>query len=204
MHIHTLLSILGVLFAATGFSLVFKDYLASLLGGIIIRWVRQVRPDVRIKILMSPNITIKGDIRSIGAIRTTLHEVGDGEHLPSVRTGRTVKVPNFALVNSPLIIYGDRITDEVLAYESRPFAHLEVLEADMTAAITAEGHNVVNVSIYQKDDRLIIHGIYHVKTQEIGDVRGRILRGFLERRRARATASAQSETHLTPELLGDH
>ncbi len=192
MQNQTFISILSVLIAATGISLVFKDYLASLLGGIILRRIRQVKPDVRIKVLISPAITIKGDVISVGAVRTSLHEVGDGERLPSVRTGRIVKVPNFTLVNSPLVIYGERITDEVVAYESPPFEHLDTIEEDMRAAIRKEGHEVIEVGFYQKEDRLIIHGIFKVHTHEAGDVRGRILKSFLERSRARCATPASA------------
>ncbi|MGH7422736.1 MAG: hypothetical protein ACREJ1_03550, partial [Candidatus Methylomirabilales bacterium] len=120
MQNESLISVFSVLIAATGISLVFKDYLASLVGGLILRQIRQVKPGVRIKVLIMPAITLKGDVISVGALRTTLHEVGDGERLPSVRTGRIVKVPNFTLVNSPLVIYDEQISDEVIAYETRP------------------------------------------------------------------------------------
>lgn len=193
MQNQTFISILSVLIAATGISLVFKDYLASLLGGIILRRIRQVKPGARIKVLITPAITVKGDVISVGPIRTTLHEVGDGERLPSVRTGRVVKIPNFTLVNSPLIIYGERITDEVIAYERPPFAHLDSVEEDMRAAISKEGHEVIEVGFYQREDSLIIHGIFTVHTQEAGDVRGRILKAFLERRHSRAIAAEASK-----------
>ena len=186
MQNESLISVFSVLIAATGISLVFKDYLASLVGGIILRRIRQVKPGVRIKVLIMPAITLKGDVISVGALRTTLHEVGDGERLPSVRTGRIVKVPNFTLVNSPLVIYDEQISDEVIAYETRPFPHLDTLEEDMRAAITKDGHEVIEVGFYQKEDRLIIHGIFTVHTHGVGDVRGRILKAFLERRQARA------------------
>lgn len=184
----TLISVFSILIAATGISLVFKDYLASLLGGVILRCMRQVKPGVRIKVLIMPAFTLKGDVIKVGVVRTTLHEVGDGERLPSVRTGRMVKVPNFTLVNSPLVIYGEQITDEVIAYETRPFAHLDSVEEDMRTAITRGGHEVIDVGFYQKEDQLIIHGIFTVHTHEAGDVRGRILRAFLERRQTRGAA----------------
>ncbi|HZX61241.1 MAG TPA: hypothetical protein VFF51_05810 [Candidatus Methylomirabilis sp.] len=189
MQNETLISTFSVLIAATGISLVFKDYLASLLGGFILRRIRQVKAGVRVKVLVAPAVTIKGDVISVGAIRTTLHEVGDGERLPSIRTGRIVKLPNFALVNNPLIIYGDQISDEVIAYEPRPFTHLETVDEDMRAAIAKDGQEVVDVGLYQREDRLIIHGIFKVQTHEAGDVRGRILVAFLERRQARAAVA---------------
>lgn len=157
MQNQTFISILSVLIAATGISLVFKDYLASLLGGIILRRIRQVKPGARIKVLITPAITVKGD------------------------------------VISPLIIYGERITDEVIAYERPPFAHLDSVEEDMRAAISKEGHEVIEVGFYQREDSLIIHGIFTVHTQEAGDVRGRILKAFLERRHSRAIAAEASK-----------
>jgi hypothetical protein len=128
----TLIPILSIFIAATGISLVFKDYFTSLLGRFILRRIRQVKPGVRIKVLVAPTITITRNVITFGSIRTSLHEVDDGERLPSVRTGRILKV-----------------------------------------------------GLYQKDDRLIIHGIFKVRTQEAGDVRGRILRSFLQRRHSR-------------------
>jgi hypothetical protein len=181
-----------VIIAATGISLVFKDYLASLVGGVILRRIRQVKPGTRIKVFVAPTITIKGDVISVGAIRTSLNEVGDGERLPSVRTGRIVKVPNFTIVNSPLVIYGEQITDEVVAYESPPFTHLDTVEEDMRAAISKDGQEAIDVGFYQREDQLIIHGIFKVRTHEANDVRGRILRTFLKRRHARAKATASS------------
>jgi hypothetical protein len=154
--------------------------------------MRQVMPGVRIKVLIMPAITLKGDVIKVGVVRTTLHEVGDGERLPSVRTGRIVKVPNFTLVNSPLVIYGEQITDEVIAYETRPFIHLDTIEEDMRAAIIKDGHEVIEVGFYQKEDQLIIHGIFTVHTHQACDVRGRILKTFLERRQARLPYSEAS------------
>jgi len=52
-----------------------------------------------------------------------------------------------------------------------------------------DGQEVVDVGLYQREDRLIIHGIFKVQTHEAGDVRGRILVSFLERRQARAAVA---------------
>ncbi len=142
-------SVLSVLIASTGVSLVFKDYLVSLPGAIILRRIRQVKLGGRINVLITPAIPIKGDVIPVGAMRTSLHEVGDGERLPSVRTGRLVKVPNFTLVNSPLVIYGEQITDEVIAYESPLFSHLDTIEEDMRTAICQEGHEIIEVGLYR-------------------------------------------------------
>lgn len=171
---------LAVILSALGSSFVLKDYISNLVAYAVLR--RGSRNDklnsgVRIKILTSP--IIKGDIIHIGPLRTTLMEVGDGERLPSVQTGRTVKVPNFMLVNTPLVIYGDTIVDEVIAYLQPPFSNLDELVNKMKEAIVSCGHEVVEVGLYQKEDRLIVHGIFKVKTSEIADERAKILKTFL-------------------------
>lgn len=178
-----IISLFGVLTSTMGVSLVFKDYMASLLAGVIMRRVRNIQPGVRVKILGNP--VIKGDIIAVGPVRTTMMEVGDGEHLPSVRTGRTIKVPNFALVNNPILLYGDNIIDEVVAYEKAPFVSVDTIVDDMKEAIGSQGHHTVEVGLYQKEDKLIIHGIFQANTSEVVDIRSRILRAFIERRTAR-------------------
>lgn len=181
----TLIPLIGILVATTGLGLVFRDYLASLLAGIILRANRKVKPGARVKVMVQPNMVLKGDVISIGPIRTSLHEVGDGEHLPSVLTGRIVKVPNAALVNSPIVIYGDQITDEVVGFEMLPSAHLETVEEDMRAAIVEAGHEVVGVGLYQREDKLVVHGIFREQAAHQGDSRSRIIKGFLVRRSER-------------------
>jgi hypothetical protein len=43
-------------------------------------------------------------------------EVGDSERLPSINAGRLIKVPNYMLINNPVMIYGDTTTEEVVSY----------------------------------------------------------------------------------------
>ncbi|MDK2796122.1 MAG: hypothetical protein PWQ22_1019 [Archaeoglobaceae archaeon] len=93
------------LLSALGFSFVLKDYFANFIAGLILRRVKRIKRDVRIKILTNP--AIKGDVVEIGWFRTTLREVGDGERLPSVPTGRILKIPNFFLFNNPVVVYKD-------------------------------------------------------------------------------------------------
>jgi len=77
-------------------------------------------------------------------LRTTLREVGDGERLPSVHTGRILKIPNFFLFNNPVVIYGNTISDEVVAYIKAQDFRPEFVEM-MKNAIEEEGHKVVEV-----------------------------------------------------------
>ncbi|MBS7643625.1 hypothetical protein KEJ26_03510 [Candidatus Bathyarchaeota archaeon] len=173
-----LVTAVSLVFSALGFSLVLKDYIASVLAGLVMRHVKHILPGRRVKILVTP--VIKGDVVSIGLIRTTLMEVGDGERLPSVQTGRMLKVPNFMLINNPVLIYGETIIDEVVAYLSEPFPPLDQVVQNMKDAITSQGHRVIEVGLFQKDEKLIVHGIFESKTSETADVRSRILKQFLQ------------------------
>jgi len=172
------ISLMATLLGTLGFSLAFKDYIASLMAGLIIRRVKHIRPKRRIKILTTP--IIKGDIIDIGPLRTTIEEVGDGERLPSVRTGRTVKVANFFLFSNPVLIYGDTIVDEVVAHFKDVPPKFEDLINNMRRAIEGEGHKVIEVGIYQRPDDLAVHGIFETNPSEVTDARSKILKHYLE------------------------
>lgn len=177
-EIITYLPLLGVVFSSMGMSFVFKDYIADILANFVIRKTKDIRVGSRIKITAA-GITTKGDVMHIGLLRTTLMEVGDGERLPSVRTGRLIKVPNFMLINNPVMVYGDTIIDEVVSYIPRPYPDSLLLVESMKDAIISNGHGLIDVGLYQKDDRLVIHGVFEVKTSEMADERSKILRDFL-------------------------
>lgn len=177
-EIFTYLPLLGVLFSSMGMSFVFKDYIADLLANFVVKKTKDIRVGSRIKITAA-GITTKGDIMHMGLLRTTLMEVGDGERLPSVRTGRLIKVPNFMLINNPVMVYGDTIIDEVVSYIPRPYPDSLLLMESMKDAIISNGHGLIDVGLYQKDDRLVIHGVFEVKTSEMADERSKILRDFL-------------------------
>lgn len=184
MEAGDLVAILPLLsiFSSLGMSFVFKDYIADLIATVVIRKTKDIRVGNRIKITSGGAIT-KGDIMEIGILRTTVMEVGDGERLPSVRTGRLIKVPNYMLISNPVMIYGDTIIDEVVSYIPRPYPDSQLLEESMRQAIINNGHGLIEVGLYQKDDRLVIHGVFEVKTSEMGDERSKILKEFLVRSR---------------------
>ncbi|MEM4747290.1 MAG: mechanosensitive ion channel [Archaeoglobaceae archaeon] len=170
--------ILITLASALGISFVLKDYIASIIAGIIFKKVKHIKPNTRIKILTNP--VIKGDVLSVGILRTTLREVGDGERLPSVHTGRILKIPNFFLFNNPVVIYGDVITDEVVAYVENDKFRLEFVEF-MREAIEEEGHKVIEVGVYQKEKFFIVHGIFESSICGMVDVRSKILLRFFKK-----------------------
>lgn len=177
----TMLPLLSI-FSSLGMSLVFKDYIADLIATLVIKKTKDIKVGNRIKVNNGGAVT-KGDIMEIGMLRTTVMEVGDGERLPSVRTGRLIKVPNYMLISNPVMIYGDTIIDEVVSYIPRPYPDSQLLEESMREAIINNGHGLIEVGLYQKEDRLVIHGVFEVKTSEMGDERSKILKEFLVKSR---------------------
>jgi|SRR6185503_2945091 small-conductance mechanosensitive channel len=183
--------LLSIVFSSMGISFVFKDFIADLVASLVIKKNKDIKVGNRIKINSGGAIT-KGDVMEIGMIRTTVMEVGDGERLPSVRTGRLIKVPNYMLISSPVMIYGDTIIDEVVSYVSRPFPDSQQLVDSMKEAIVTSGHGLIEVGLYQsKDDKLVVHGVFEVKTSEMADQRSKILKEFL-------TRSSQFTVQTTP------
>jgi hypothetical protein len=85
------------------------------------------------------------------------------------------------LINNPVMIYGDTIIDEVISYIPRPFPDSQLLIDSMRDAIINNGHGLIEVGLYQKEDKLVIHGVFEVKTSEMADVRSKILKDFLVR-----------------------
>jgi small-conductance mechanosensitive channel len=175
--------LLSIVFSSMGMSFVFKDYIADLVSTVVIKKTKDIKPGNRIKISAAGLPTTKGDIMHIGLLRTTVMEVGDGERLPSVRTGRLIKVPNYMLISNPVMIYGDTIIDEVVSYIPRPYPDSQLLVESMREAITGNGHGLIEVGLYQKEDRLVIHGVFEVKTSEMADERSKILKDFLVKSR---------------------
>ncbi|MBS7658353.1 MAG: mechanosensitive ion channel [Candidatus Bathyarchaeia archaeon] len=170
---------LVTMLSALGFSMVAKDYLASFLGGLFIRRIKNIKPGIRIKMLVDPSI--KGDVVKVGWLRTTLMEVGDGERLPSIRTGRIVLIPNFMLMNTPVLVYGEEVMDEVIAYVEGSYPDPEKIIQCMKEAIEEEGVKVKEVNLYQKEDKLVVYGIYEASPNYMTDLRSEILKRFLKK-----------------------
>lgn len=144
-----LISIVALVFTGLGVSVVLKDYVASVIAGVVIRLTWKTKAGRRIKI-MTPPAPLKGDIVKVGFLTTTFIEVGDGERLPSVQTGRAVKVPNFILINNPILVYGEKIVDEVVAYLPWPGPNLDKIMTDMRSAMDEQGVKIIEVGLYQK------------------------------------------------------
>ena len=163
MEVGDLVTILPLLsiFSSLGMSFVFKDYIADLIATIVIKKTRDIKIGNRIKISSGGAVT-KGDIMDIGLIRTTIMEVGDGERLPSVRTGRLIKVPNYMLISNPVMIYGDTIIDEVTAYEhgAQKFqAGTPDVAGPVGLAAAVGFFKAAGPLLQRHDDELVRHGL---------------------------------------------
>src|ERR1051326_4657394 len=112
--------LLSIVFSSMGISLVFKDYIADLVATIVMRHTKDVKVGNRIKVGIGAGV-VKGDVMEMGLLRTTVMEVGDGERLPSVRTGRLIKIPNYMILSSPVMIYGDRSEEHTSELQSHSF-----------------------------------------------------------------------------------
>ncbi|MSP78788.1 MAG: mechanosensitive ion channel [Dehalococcoidia bacterium] len=189
-----LLTPLALLLSTIGLTFLFQTVVQNCIAALILRSSGNIRPNTRLKILTAPQV-IKGDVVKIGPIRTTLIEVGDGEHLPSMRTGRHIKVPNTMLVSSAVIVYSDTIVDEVIAEVKLADGMKidDVIQA-MRQSVIDRGHEPMEVGIYQRGDNLVVHGFFQVGTTSSADERGKILKDFLERVRAANHESAAANT----------
>ena len=166
----------GISASILGVSWVSRDYLSSLIGGIIIRRIKRIKPGTRIKILGMPHV-IKGDVLSVNMFRTTLAEVGDGDRLPGIKTGRIYVLPNSILINNPVLMYGCKIVDQVVAYVDRdPENGVRCMEQ----AIKKAGVDPKEVDVYQTKDKYVIYGVYESKTEKVSKVRNDIMRFFVK------------------------
>ncbi len=199
-EVMTYIPLMSIIFSSMGMSFVFKDYIADVIATVVIKKTKDIKAGNRIKITAA-GLTTKGDIMDVGLLRTTVMEVGDGERLPSVRTGRLIKVPNYMLINNPVMIYGDTIIDEVISYIPRPYPDSQLLIDSMRDAIINNGHGLIEVGLYQKEDKLVIHGVFEVKTSEMVDVRSKILKDFLVRSKQITMAMGTKDQTSAPEKI---
>lgn len=171
----TFLAFLGIFSSVLGISWVSRDYLSSFIGGFLIRRIKGIKPGTRIKVLGTPHV-IKGDVLRIMTLRTALAEVGDGERLPGIRTGRIYVLPNSVLINNPVLMYGSEIVDQVVAYvEKDP----EKAITCMKRAMSKVGVKFKEVDMYQTMNKYAIYGIYESETDNVNTIRCEIMKTFV-------------------------
>jgi len=83
---------------AIGLAVALQKYTASFFGFFVINFSRIYAPGDRIRIG-----NIKGDVRWVGLIHTTLEEVGEDEKLGGELTGRILHVPNLVILDQPVL-----------------------------------------------------------------------------------------------------
>ena len=85
---------------AIGLALALQKYIASFFAYFYINFSRIYNPGDRIRVG-----NIKGDVRRVGLIHTTLEEVGEDEKLGGELTGRLLQVPNLIILDQPVLNY---------------------------------------------------------------------------------------------------
>jgi small-conductance mechanosensitive channel len=99
--------------ATVGVALALQKYIASFAAYFVIIFSRIYDIGDRIRIG-----NIKGDVRSISWLHTTLEEVGEDEKLGGELTGRLLHVPNLIILDSPVLNYTKDYTTNYKAVSS--------------------------------------------------------------------------------------
>jgi len=96
---------------ALGMALALQKYTASFFGHFVIMLCGIYGIGDRIRIG-----SIKGDVRRIGMLHTTLEEVGEDEKLGGELTGRILHVPNLLILDQPVLNYSKdySVNDEAI------------------------------------------------------------------------------------------
>lgn len=85
---------------AIGLALALQKYIASFFGYFVIMFTRIYEKGDRIRVG-----NVKGDVRSLGLLHTSLEEVGEDEKLGGEVTGRIVHLPNLVILDQPVLNY---------------------------------------------------------------------------------------------------
>jgi len=95
-----------------GLALALQKYIASFFAYFYINFTRIYDPGDRIRMG-----NIKGDVRRVGLLHTTLEEVGEDEKLGGELTGRLLHVPNLVILDQPVLNYSKdySIRDETIS-----------------------------------------------------------------------------------------
>lgn len=90
---------------AVGLALALQKYTASFAAFFVIRFSKIYEPGDRIRIG-----NIKGDVRHVSLLHSTLEEVGEDEKLGGELTGRILHVPNLLILDQPVLNYSKDYT----------------------------------------------------------------------------------------------
>ena len=154
---------------ALALALALQKYVASFFAYFVITFSKIYDLGDRIRIG-----NIKGDVRHVGLLHTTLEEVGEDEKLEGELTGRLLHVPNLIILDQPVLNYSIvlRIIDQpVLNYSKDYSVHCQPLSSDymfdevripITTDSDAEKASEILESILKSQDEIYVKGAKQV------------------------------------------
>lgn len=98
---------------ALALALALQKYTASFMAYFVITFTKLYDMGDRIRI-----DNLKGDVRNIGMLHTTLEEVGEDEKLGGELTGRLLHIPNLIILDRPILNYSKEYSAHLTAISS--------------------------------------------------------------------------------------
>ncbi|MCK4362153.1 MAG: mechanosensitive ion channel [Dehalococcoidia bacterium] len=134
---------------AIGLALALQKYIASFFAYFYINFTRIYDLGDRIRLG-----NIKGDVRRVGLLHTTLEEVGEDEKLGGELTGRLLHVPNLVILDQPVLNYSKdySIRDETLSSDYM----FDEVRIPITTDSDAEAASELLDNILKKQDKACI------------------------------------------------
>jgi small-conductance mechanosensitive channel len=136
---------------AVGLALALQKYTASFAAYFVIIFSRIYDIGDRIRIG-----EIKGDVRSIGWLHSTLEEVGEDEKLGGELTGRLLHVPNLIILDSPVLNYTKDYTTNYKAISSDYM--FDEVRIPITPVSNVERATILLENILKEQDEVHIKG----------------------------------------------
>jgi len=132
-----------------GLALALQKYIASFFAYFYINFTRIY--DLEDRIRMG---NIKGDVRRVGLLHTTLEEVGEDEKLGGELTGRLLYVPNLFILDQPVLNYSKdySIRDETISSDYM----FDEVRIPITNNSDAEAASELLDSILKKQDKACV------------------------------------------------
>ena len=134
---------------AVALALALQKYVASFFGYFVIVFsgIYDIGDRIRIG-------DIKGDVRGVGLLHTTLEEVGEDEKLGGELTGRLLQVPNLIILDQPVLNYSKDYSVQSKAISS-DFMFDEV-RIPITTDSNVEKASAILETILKRQDEIYI------------------------------------------------
>jgi len=134
---------------ALGSALALQKYTASFFAYFVINLARIYDIGDRIRIG-----TVKGDVRRVGLLHTTLEEVGEDEKLGGELTGRLLHVPNLLILDQAVLNYSK---DYSASYKTIPSDYLfDEVRIPIATNSNTEGATQLLEGILKAEDSIYI------------------------------------------------